>query len=25
MLWYAAAIDLPVFFPFAILEANNRW
>lgn len=24
-LWYAAAIELPVFFIFAVLEARNRW
>lgn len=24
-LWYAAAIELPVFFVFAVLEAWNRW
>ena len=25
ILWYAAAIELPVFFLFAVLEAKNRW
>jgi hypothetical protein len=25
ILWYAAAIELPVFFVFAVLEAWNRW
>jgi hypothetical protein len=25
ILWYAAAIELPVFFVFAVLEAKNRW
>jgi hypothetical protein len=25
VLWYAAAIELPVFFFFAVLEAKNRW
>lgn len=25
VLWYAAAIELPVFFLFAVLEAKNRW
>jgi len=25
LLWYAAAIELPVFFFFAGLEAKNRW
>jgi hypothetical protein len=25
LLWYAAAIELPVFFFFAVLEAKNRW
>jgi hypothetical protein len=25
ILWYAAAIELPVFFFFAVLEAKNRW
>jgi hypothetical protein len=24
-LWYAAAIELPVFFVFAVLEAKTRW
>jgi hypothetical protein len=24
-LWYAAAVELPVFFVFAVLEAWNRW
>jgi hypothetical protein len=24
-LWYAAMIELPVFFVFAVLEAKNRW
>jgi len=24
-LWYAAAIELPVFFVFAVLEVWNRW
>lgn len=25
ILWYAAAIELPVFSFFAVLEAKNRW
>ena len=25
VLWYAGAIELPVFFFFAVLEAKNRW
>lgn len=25
ILWYAAAIELPVFFFFAVLEAKGRW
>jgi hypothetical protein len=25
LLWYAAAIELPVFLVFAVLEAKNRW
>ena len=25
ILWYAAAIELPVFLLFAVLEAKNRW
>ncbi|HEY3636685.1 MAG TPA: hypothetical protein VGK90_00940 [Rhizomicrobium sp.] len=25
ILWYAAAIELPVFFFVAVLEAKNRW
>jgi hypothetical protein len=25
VLWYAAAIELPVFLLFAVLEAKNRW
>jgi hypothetical protein len=25
ILWYAAAIELPIFFFFAVLEAKNRW
>ena len=25
VLWYAAAIELPVFFVFAVLEVWNRW
>jgi hypothetical protein len=25
ILWYSAAIELPVFFVFAVLEAKNRW
>jgi hypothetical protein len=25
ILWYAAAIELSVFFVFAVLEAWNRW
>ena len=25
VLWYAAAIELPVFLVFAVLEAKNRW
>jgi hypothetical protein len=25
VLWYAAAIELPVFLLFAALEAKNRW
>ena len=25
ILWYAAAVELPVFFVFAVLEAWNRW
>jgi len=25
ILWYAAAIELPVFLFFAVLEAKNRW
>ncbi len=25
ILWYAAAIEFPVFFVFAVLEARNRW
>jgi hypothetical protein len=25
ILWYAAAIELPVFFFFAALEAKGRW
>lgn len=25
VLWYAAAIELPVFFFFAVLEAKGRW
>ncbi len=25
ILWYAAAIELPVFFVFAVLDAKNRW
>ena len=25
VLWYAAAIELPVFFFVAVLEAKNRW
>ncbi|HEX3431819.1 MAG TPA: hypothetical protein VHT03_13140 [Rhizomicrobium sp.] len=25
ILWYAAAIELAVFFFFAVLEAKNRW
>ena len=25
ILWYAAVIELPVFFVFAVLEAWNRW
>jgi len=24
-LWYAAAIELPVFLVFAVLDAKNRW
>ncbi|HTT83028.1 MAG TPA: hypothetical protein VMF67_06085 [Rhizomicrobium sp.] len=24
-LWYAAMIELPVFFVFAVLEARSRW
>ena len=25
ILWYAAAIEFPVFFFFAVLEAKGRW
>jgi hypothetical protein len=25
LLWYAAAIELPVFLVFAVLDAKNRW
>jgi hypothetical protein len=25
ILWYAAAIELPVFFFFAVLEVKDRW
>lgn len=25
ILWYAAALELPVFFVFAVPEARNRW
>jgi hypothetical protein len=25
ILWYAAAIELPVFLFFAVLEAKGRW
>ena len=25
ILWYAAAIELPVFLFFAVLEAKSRW
>lgn len=25
ILWYAAAIELPVFLFFAVLEARGRW
>lgn len=25
ILWYAAAIELPIFFFFAVLEAKNHW
>jgi hypothetical protein len=25
ILWYAAAIELPIFWFFAVLEAKNRW
>ena len=25
VLWYAAVIELPVFFVFAVLEVKNRW
>lgn len=25
ILWYAAYIELPVFFVFAVLEVWNRW
>ena len=25
ILWYAAAIELPVFLLFAVLEAKGRW
>ena len=25
VLWYAAAIELPLFLLFAVLEAKNRW
>jgi hypothetical protein len=25
ILWYAAVIELPVFFVFAVLEAWSRW
>jgi hypothetical protein len=25
ILWYAAIIELPVFFVFAVLEVWNRW
>ncbi|HEY1613175.1 MAG TPA: hypothetical protein VGF97_05705 [Rhizomicrobium sp.] len=25
ILWYATAIELPVFFVFAVLDAKNRW
>ena len=25
ILWYAAAIELPIFLFFALLEAKNRW
>ena len=25
IMWYAAAIELPVFFFFAVLEAKNHW
>ena len=25
ILWYAAAIELPVFLFFAVLEVKNRW
>ena len=25
ILWYAAIIELPVFFIFAVLEVKNRW
>jgi hypothetical protein len=24
-LWYAAVVELPVFFVFAVLEVWNRW
>jgi hypothetical protein len=25
VLWYAAVIEVPVFFFFAVLEAKDRW
>ncbi|HEX4160098.1 MAG TPA: hypothetical protein VHY79_16665 [Rhizomicrobium sp.] len=25
ILWYAAVIELPIFFVFAVLEVWNRW
>jgi hypothetical protein len=25
LLWYVAAVELPVFLVFAVLEAKNRW
>ena len=25
VLWYAAAVEFPVFFVFAVLDAKNRW
>ena len=25
LLWYSAAVELPVFLVFAVLEAKNRW